>query len=351
VPGSAITPITVLTGFLGSGKTTLANRMLRDPRFARTALIVNEWGDVPVDHALVREASENIVAIPGGCICCRVAGDLVRTLRDLHHERASKSIPDFTRVVIETTGLADPGPLLATLNEMPVVAARYAPGGVITTVDAEHAMGALDGYPEAVNQAAIADRLVVTKVDRAAPDQVAALERRLRALNPGASLVRAAQGEVDAATLLDAGLYRDAARAADATGWLNAGAYRRLGEAASPAHDPRITSFVWSAAEPLAWEDLEPALETLVGLLGARILRLKGLANVAGEAGPRAIHAVHHTLYPSARLAGWPDRDRRTRLVCIGRDLEEAVIAQILQSFPAEKSSRGTSWQPSKTRT
>jgi G3E family GTPase len=164
-------------------------------------------------------------------------------------------------------------------------------------------------------------------------------------------LMRASHGDVDPARLLDAGLYRGGARAADATGWLNAGAYRRVGEAEAPRHDPRITAFAWSAAEPFAPEDLEAALETLLDLLGARILRLKGLAHVAGEPGPRAIHAVQHTLYPSARLASWPDAQRGTTLVFIGRDLEEAQAARILQSFLTPDSPRGTSWQSSKTRT
>ena len=351
MPASAITPVTVLTGFLGSGKTTVLNCVLRDPNFAHTAVIVNEWGAVPIDHALVREASENVVVLPSGCICCRVAGDLVRTLRELHHQRAQGSIPDFRRIVIETTGLADPAPLLATLIEMPLVAARFALSGVVATVDAEHGMTTLDEHPEAVKQVAMADRLVVTKADLATAEVVAALEGRLERLNPGAQRLRADHGSVDAAWLLEAGLYRGEARAPDAAGWLNAGAYRRVGAATAVAHDPRISSFVWSAADPLAWEDLETALETLLDLFGSRILRLKGLANIAGEPGPRAVHAVQHTLYPSARLASWPDGDRTTRLVFVGRDLEEGKITPIFETFPTPSSSRGATWQQSRPRT
>jgi G3E family GTPase len=351
VTASAITPVTVLTGFLGSGKTTVLNRLLRDARFADTAVIVNEWGAIPIDHALVREASDNVVVLPSGCICCRVAGDLVRALRELHYQRADGAIPNFRRIVIETTGLADPAPLLATLIEMPVVAARYALSGVVATVDAEHGMGTLDAYPEAVKQAAMADRLLVTKADRAPAAGVAALEARLRALNPGALLLRATHGEVDAARLLDAGLYRGQALAPDASGWLNAGAYRRVGDPARPAHDPGIDTFAWSATHPLAWEDLESALETLLELFGARILRMKGLAHIAGEPGPRAVHAVQHTLYPSARLPGWPDANRDTRLVFIGRGLEECQVAPILQTFLIPNQSRGTPWQQPNPRT
>jgi G3E family GTPase len=351
VPASAITPVTVLTGFLGSGKTTVLNHVLRDPRFAHTAVIINEWGAVPIDHALVRAATETLAVLPSGCICCRVAGDLVRTLRELHHQRAEGRIPDFRRIVIETTGLADPAPLLATLIEMPLVAARFALSGVVATVDAEHGVATLDEHPEAVKQVAMADRLVVTKADLAAAEVVAALEARLERLNPGARRLRADHGSVDAAWLLEAGLYRGEARAPDAAGWLNAGAYRRVGASTAVVHDPRISSFVWSAAEPLAWEDLETALETLLDLFGSRILRLKGLANIAGEPGPRAVHAVQHTLYPSARLASWPDADRTTRLVFIGRDLEEGRIAPILETFLTPSSSRGATWQQSRPTT
>jgi G3E family GTPase len=351
MPPSAITPVTVLTGFLGSGKTTLLNRLLRDPRFADTAVIVNEWGAVPVDHALVREASDNVVVLPGGCLCCRLAGDLTRALRELHHQRAAGEIGNFRRVVVETTGLADPAPLLATLVEMPVVAARYALAGVVATLDAEHGMATLDAHPEAVKQAAMAERLVVTKTDRVAPSALAGLDARLATLNPGALRLHARHGEVDATRLLDMGLHRGEAPAPDAAGWLNEGAYRRVGAGATAVHDPRITSFVWSTAQAVAWEDLEAALRTLLGVFGARILRLKGLARIAGEPGPRAVHAVQHTLYPSARLAAWPDASRDTRLVFIGRDLEESEAAPILQSFLTANSSRGTPWQPSNPRT
>ncbi len=287
---SVVTPVTVLTGFLGSGKTTLLNRMLADPRFADTAVIVNEFGEVAIDHLLVRHASQDIVVLPGGCICCRASGDLIRALRELHQQRSTGAVGPFKRVVIETTGLADPAPILASLIELPLLAARYSLAGVVTTVDAEHGMAALDGEPEAVKQAALADRIVITKVDRA-------------------------------------------------------GGYRRVGDPRAP-RDPRISSFAWRCLEPLEWEDLERGLETLLDLMGERVLRLKGLVNVAGEPGPRAVHAVQHALYPPARLAAWPDADRSTRIVFIGRDLEEGAIARILESFtrPSETLPRQSAW-------
>ena len=326
----------MLTGFLGSGKTTLLAAMLRDPRFADTAVVVNEWGEAPIDHALLRHASGEVVVLAGGCVCCRAAGDIVRALRELHFERAEGRAPPFRRVVVETTGLADPAPFLATLVEMPLVAARYVLAGVVTTVDAERGAATLDAHPEALRQVAVADRLVITKCDRASAAVADALELRLRALAPGAPIVRARHGDVDAAPLLDTGLYRgERPTSADARGWLEAGAYRRAGAAAGPRHDGRIVSFAWSAEEPLPWAGVEQALERLTKTQGERLLRMKGLVNVAGEAGPRAVHAAGHTLYPSARLAAWPDGDRATRLVFIGRDLEEAAIAQMFESIRA----------------
>jgi G3E family GTPase len=326
-----VTPVTVLTGFLGSGKTTLLNHWLRDPRFAETAVLVNEWGDVAIDHALVREASERIVVMAGGCICCRAAGDVVRALRELHFERVEGRLPDYKRVVIETSGLADPAPLLATLVELPMMAARHALAGVVTAVDGEHGARTLDAHPEAVKQVAMADRLVITKADLVSDDALATLEARLAAINPGAARVRSAMGATDPLPLLDTGLYR-AGGAPDSAGWLNAGAYRPMyGPRAE--HTSGIASFAWTREEPCPWEDVESALETVIELRGDRILRMKGLVNVAGEPGPRAVHAVQHTLYPPARLPAWPDEDRRTRIVFIGRGLEPQEVCGILESF------------------
>jgi G3E family GTPase len=323
-----ITPVTVLTGFLGSGKTTLLNRMLADPRYADSAVLVNEWGEVPIDHALVRRASENVVVLSGGCVCCRVAGELVGALRELHFQRAAGTVPPFRRAVIETTGLADPAPLLTTLVEMPVVAARYSLAGVVTVLDAQHGLASLAAHPEAVKQLAVADRVVISKCDLAPGEQVAAVEARARALNPGAPCLRSGLTIPDPAELLETGLYRGAGRLADAAGWLNAGAYRHLGS--GTRHDPAIDSFVWTTPEPRAWDDVESSLATLLELRGERILRLKGLVAVVGERGPRAVHAVQHTLYPSARLPAWPSEDHTTRVVFIGRGLEEREVAGIL---------------------
>lgn len=328
-----ITPVTILTGFLGSGKTTLLARAVRDARFSDTAVIVNEWGEVAIDHALVREASGEIVALPGGCICCRAAGEVVSALRELHFRRAEGVVAQFRRVVIETSGLADPAPLAATLIEVPLTAARYALAGIVATVDAVNGMQALDAHPEAVKQAAIADRLVLTKCDLVGENATRPLKQRLDELAPAAAIVESRAGDLDPQALFETGLYRGQGRLADARGWLNAGAYRPAGRAAPPRHDPAIASFSWSRLEPLPWPGVERALASLCEALGPRLLRMKGLVSVEGEPGPRAVHAIGHTLYPSARLGQWPDEDRATRLVFIGRDLEESQVLPHLESL------------------
>ena len=341
---TAVTPVTVLTGFLGSGKTTLLNRLLRDPAAADSAVIVNEFGPVAIDHALVRTASENVVLLPSGCVCCRVAGDLVQALRDLYFKRARGEVPPFRRALIETTGLADPAPLLRTLVELPLVAARYSLAGVATTVDGVHGMAQLDAHPEAVKQAAVADRIVITKCDAARPGTLEPLEERLAGINPRAGRVRAVHGAVDVDWLLETGLTRGAARRVDAASWMNAGAYRIAGGAPPAVHDPRIRAFAWWGGTAATLAEVEDGLETLLELAGERILRLKGLAATDDEPGPVAFHAVQHTLYPPARLADWPDADHRTRFVVIARDLEDAFVAQIFDSFiraPARESAAG----------
>ena len=340
---SSITPVTLLTGFLGSGKTTLLNRLLKHPSMQETAVLINEFGAVSIDHLLVREASENIMVMSNGCICCSVAGDMVQALRDLYFKRANGEIPNFKRVVIETTGLADPAPIMHTLIEMPLVAARYSFSGIVTTVDAVHGEQQLNNHFESVKQAAVADRIVLTKTDTASREQIDALKVRLLTLNPAADVVEAVLGDIAPDRLFDTGLYQASRKTMDVQNWLRAAAYIPIANAgvlqtrtAASRHDARINSFVVTVTEPVAWHALVDALEMLTSIRGENLLRIKGIINVAGEALPRVIHAVQHTIYPAATLSAWPDGDRHTKLVFITRDLDEALIRQTLASFVAE---------------
>ena len=341
---SSVTPVTLLTGFLGSGKTTLLNSLLKHPSMQETAVLINEYGAVSIDHLLVREASENIMVMSNGCICCSVAGDMVQALRDLYFKRANNEIPDFKRVIIETTGLADPAPIMHTLIEMPLVAARYSFSGIVTTVDAVHGEQQLNDHFESVKQAAVADRIVLTKVDTATREQIDRLRARILALNPGADVVESILGEIAPEKLFDTGLYQPARKTPDVQNWLRAAAYTLLppskglvrSRAAASRHDDRIRAFVVSFTEPVVWHALVDALELLTSYQGDNLLRIKGIVNVADEPLPRVIHAVQHTIYPVATLSAWPNADHRTQLVFITRDLDEALVRQTLAGFMAE---------------
>ena len=342
---SVITPVTLLTGFLGSGKTTLLNRLLKHPSMSETAVLINEFGAVSIDHLLVREASENMIVMSNGCICCSVAGDMVTALRDLYFKRANNEIPMFKRVVIETTGLADPAPIMHTLIEMPLVAARYSLSGIVVTVDASHGMKQLNEHVESVKQAAVADRIVITKTDLVAQDVTEKLRARIAALNPGAIIFEVIAGGINPDLLFDTGLYQLGAKTADVQKWLRAEAYRPLPAKTGlfeqrekprhdePRHDEHIRAFAVIIDAPIIWQNLVDALEMLTSMRGEQILRIKGIVNIANESAPRAIHAVQHTIYPAARLPQWPDADHRTRLVFITRDLDENFIRDTLKSF------------------
>src|SRR5215472_15977076 len=223
---SALIPVTLLTGFLGSGKTTVLNHVLKQPEMAATAVIVNEFGEIGLDHLLVERASEDVVLLNSGCLCCTVRGDIVDTLTNLFVDRVKGKVPFFTRVAIETTGLADPAPILHTLMTDPIVAARYMLDGVVTTIDAVNGSRTLDLQPEAVKQAAVADRLLLSKIDLAVPAARKEMEERLKALNPSAPIVPAAGGAVDPVLLFNIGFYDPATKSADVGRWLRDEAFR-----------------------------------------------------------------------------------------------------------------------------
>ena len=327
-------PVTVLTGFLGAGKTTLLNRLLRDPALANTAVLVNEFGEIGLDHLLIERLDGDTVLLNAGCLCCTVRGDLVKALRDLAVRIEQGHA--IRRVVVETTGLADPAPILQTLMADPMLLARYRLDGVVTLVDAVAGMATLDAQMEAVKQAAVADRLVLTKTDLATPEQVSALWSRLRALNPGAPLLRA---DEPAGALLDCGLYDPDGKHPDVRRWLDAEAFAAQGHHHHhhhhdvSRHDARIHSFCLTFDEPLPWDGLATWLEVLTMTRGESVLRIKGILNLEGQERPVAIHGVQHLFHPPAMLERWPDEDRRSRLVFILRDLDRAVVENGLRAF------------------
>ena len=339
-------PVTVLTGFLGSGKTTLLNHVLKEPGMAATAVIVNEFGEIGLDHLLVESATEDVVLLNSGCLCCTVRGDIVNTLTDLFVGRVKGRVPYFTRAVIETTGLADPAPVLHALISDPIVAERYMIDGVVTTVDAVNGAAQLDEHLESVKQAAMADRLLVTKEDIARAEQVEGLKARLRKLNPGAPVFAVAQGRIEPARIFDAGLYNPATKTPDVQRWLHAEDYEQHGAGHDHAHDhhehghdhaqpdpnrhdARIRAFCLNHDQPVEWDALASWVDTLLMRHGADVLRLKGIIDVAGEARPVVIHGVQHVFHPPVLLDSWPSDDHRTRLVLIARDLDPRVVEQL----------------------
>ncbi len=305
-------PVSLVTGFLGSGKTTLLNRLLRHPGMADSAVIINEFGAVGLDHLLVERLDGEVAVLANGCICCTVRSDLEETLRLLLARRDAGEVPPFARVLVESTGLADPAPILQLLLNNPLVGRFVRLDAVVATVDAANGMRQLDEHATAVKQVALADRLLVTKPDLADP---VPLEERLRALNPAAPIARVAHGEIAPGLLFGAGPVDPAARTADARRWLNEAAYE--GE----SHAAGIRAFCLAFAAPLDWMAVNRWLTAIRTERGDDLLRVKGILNLRDEDGPVVIHGVHHIFHPPVRLEAWPDDDRRSRIVFITRDL------------------------------
>jgi G3E family GTPase len=331
-------PVTVLTGFLGSGKTTLLNHVLKRPGMAATAVIVNEFGEIGLDHLLVESATENVVLLASGCLCCTVRGDIVNTLTDLFVRRVKGHVPYFARAVIETTGLADPAPVLHALFSDPIIAERYMIDGVVTTVDAVNGMGTLDRHPEALKQAAVADRLIVTKADLADAGALARLEARLAALNPGAPQLRATQGAVAPDALFGLGLFDPATKSAEVQRWLQeeAIAARHDDEHHHDVnrHDDRIRAFCITRERPISWGALSGWLDALATMRGDDLLRVKAIVALAERPErPLVLHGVQHLFHPPVLLPRWPSEDRRSRIVFITRDLPQAAVEESLAAF------------------
>ncbi len=339
-PDAAAIPVSVVTGFLGSGKTTLINALLGHPGMGETAVLINEFGDVGIDHLLMRKIDEDIVLLNSGCLCCSIRGDLITALRDLFLRRVRGDVPEFQRALIETTGLADPAPIIHTLMSDPLIGARYRLDGVIATVDAVHAVGQFEAHAEAVKQAAMADRVLITKADLAGEESLSALRIRLRGLNPGAATYAVEQGRIDPEMLFNTGLYNPETKTTDVERWLNEEAYAAASNHDHDAphdhdvnrHDERIRAFCLTLDEPVVWHRFTQWMEILQATRGESLLRIKGVLNVEGESRPVAIHGVQHVFHPPAALESWPSEDRRSRIVFITRDLSQGVIEAILRA-------------------
>ncbi len=338
--------LTILTGFLGSGKTTLLKAALATEAMAGTAVIVNEFGEVGLDDALIRPVGQRIdeatVLLPSGCVCCEVQSDLAAALLKLHEDMLASRIPVISRVVLETTGLADPGPIARALLTDRDLFRVYRLDGIVTTVDAEHIRRQLAEHGEPARQIALADRLVVTKSDRVTLEQTAQVEWLFGELNPSAQLTVAVKGNIDPALLFDIGATEIVASGRDAAAWLAADGYGAQAmhphacQGAGCTHEHHmvqpsghlygIHSFALTFAAPLDGRKLEGIIEAVRMVYGAKILRMKGIVAIAGEEQPIVIHGVAQAFYPTEQLPAWPTADRRSRIVFITKDLEETAI-------------------------
>jgi len=337
-------PVSVLTGFLGAGKTTLLNRLLKDPALADTAVIINEFGDVAIDHLLVESSSDGVIQLADGCLCCTVRGDLVDTLADLVDRLQTGRIAALKRVIIETTGLADPAPVLQSIMGHPALVQAYRLDGVIALVDAVNGDVTLDDHVEAVKQVAVADRIVLAKTDLATdPDAVEALKRRLKNLNPSAPIIDAVDAKAGYASLFECGLYDPSTKIADVGRWLGEEAEHAHHHHGSHSqnhghdhhrHDERIKTFSLVHDQPVPFSTIEMFLDLLRSAHGDKLLRMKGVIELAEDPSrPLVVHGVQSLLHPPARLPAWPDNVRGTRLVLITLDMPEDYVRRMFSAF------------------
>ena len=333
-PGNVL-QVTLLTGFLGSGKTTLLNALLKHPDMGETAVLVNEFGEIGIDHLLIEKIDEETVLLNAGCLCCTVRGDLARALGELYLKRIKGEIPAITRVLIETTGLADPAPIIHTLMSDEVISHRFTLDGIVTTIDALNGVATLNEHGESVKQAAVADRIVMTKCDIAEDSAVDALERDIASINPGALIYRATSGDIHPDKLFDAGLYDPETKTLDVRRWLRDEAYQDDDHHHHDVnrHDDRIRAFCITRDEPLKWQAFVAWIQTLIALHGQNLLRIKGIVDIEGQPAPIAIHGVQHMFHDPVQLPGWPDDDHRSRIVFITRDLDPAEIEKKLDDL------------------
>lgn len=337
-------PVAVLTGFLGAGKTSLLNTLLKDPLLSDAAVIINEFGDIGIDHLLVETSSDGVIEMASGCLCCTIRGDLIDTMRGLLERRDAGTLKPFDRIVIETTGLADPAPILHTLMSEPALLARCRLEGVITVADAVNGEATLDAHPEAVKQVAVADRVVLTKLDllegREGEDRLFSIIARLRKLAPGARMLTTHRNEATAERLFNMSLYDPASKSLNVKNWLQAEAHAARHRHDHQhrhdvnRHDDHIRSFSFAEDRPVSTAGLDMFLDLLASFHGANLLRMKGIVKLADDPEkPVILHGVQHVFHPPARLAAWPDDDRRTRLVFIVKDIERHLIEDLFRAF------------------
>ncbi len=334
-------PITVITGFLGSGKTTLLSVLLKQKEMANTAVIINEFGKIGLDHALIESSDENIVELRNGCICCTIRDDLNKTLLGLIDKMSKDSIPKFDRVVIETTGLADPVPIIHLLMTTKDLLRVYKLGGVVTVVDAVNGNQTLNEYKESVKQIVIAERIILSKTDLAEDDETHMLLKRLQSLNPSAEIIQAQYGDADLSSLCNLDAYDPYKKSEDVKEWLKHETYHddyrhhdhNHHHHNVNRHSEEIEAFSFVYDKPVRFPALVTVLQYLSETTNADLIRVKGIVNIEDTDRAAMIHGVQGVFYPVQWLNKWPDDDRRTKLVFITRNMKKEQVEQLFRKF------------------
>ena len=337
-------PVTVITGFLGSGKTTLLSSILKKKELQKTAVIINEFGEIGLDHALIEHTDENIVELQSGCICCTIQGDLNKTLIDLFDKMMNGKVSSFNRVLIETTGLANPVPIIHTLMSSIELIRIYSLDGVITVVDSVNGEKTLDLHEESLKQLALAEKIILSKTDIIDKDEIKSLIYRIKEINPVSQIVYSKFGNIPLEEIFGLGAYDPYKKSADVKNWLAAEKYKDKKHHHHHdvnRHNENIRAFSMMSENPVNMIAFSFFRDMITAALGANLLRMKGIINIAGEERPAVIHGVQHIFHPVQWLETWPDNDRRTKLVFITQNIKKEQIEDFFRPLMGLDTEKG----------
>ena len=337
-------PVTVITGFLGSGKTTLLSSILKKKEMQKTAVIINEFGEIGLDHALIEHTDENIVELQSGCICCTIQGDLNKTLIDLFDKMMNGKVSSFNRVLIETTGLANPVPIIHTLMSSIELIRIYSLDGVITVVDSVNGEKTLDLHEESLKQLALAEKIILSKTDIIDKDEIKSLIYRIKEINPVSQIVYSKFGNIPLEEIFGLGAYDPYKKSADVKNWLAAEKYKDKKHHHHHdvnRHNENIRAFSMMSENPVNMIAFSFFRDMITAALGANLLRMKGIVNIAGEERPAVIHGVQHFFHPVQWLETWPDNDRRTKLVFITQNIKKEQIEDFFRPLMGLDTEKG----------
>ena len=337
-------PVTVITGFLGSGKTTLLSSILKKKEMQKTAVIINEFGEIGLDHALIEHTDENIVELQSGCICCTIQGDLNKTLIDLFDKMMNGKVSSFNRVLIETTGLANPVPIIHTLMSSIELIRIYSLDGVITVVDSVNGEKTLDLHEESLKQLALAEKIILSKTDIIDKDEIKSLIYRIKEINPVSQIIFSKFGNIPLEEIFGLGAYDPYKKSADVKKWLAAEKYKDKKHHHHHdvnRHNENIRAFSMMSENPVNMIAFSFFRDMITAALGANLLRMKGIINIAGEERPAVIHGVQHIFHPDQWLETWPDNARRTKLVFITQNIKKEQIEDFFRPLMGLDTEKG----------